>query len=250
MHGTSSFAPSAVLSLAVLATGCVAAIHEDRVVGPDRSTAQSREQVVRERRAAPETIVAKVEGDAVDVRVEAHTDCREVRTTPDRVHDVDVVRSFADDAQERNVAAAFLLGAAVGLLAYAANQATCAPSNGGCSLGAATAAEYTLAGLTAVPLGFILYNASRLHDGRVLEAAPPLVENGAWAPCDSAPAAGASVDVIAGDAVLHLTTDEEGRAVVALASLSGGSAAPRPGRVVVRHTGAPDVVLELSPSGS
>jgi hypothetical protein len=250
VHRTSSPAAAAVFTLAVLATGCVASIREERVVGPDRSTPQSRQDVVRETRGAATTLVAKVDEDAIDVRVETHTECRDVRTTRDRVRDVDVVRSFADDAQERNVATTFLLEAAVGLVAYAANQATCPPSHGGCSLGATTAGEYALAGLSAVPLGFALYNWGRVYNDRVVEPAPPLVESGAWAACGSAPAAGDSVDVIVDDAVFHRTTDPDGRAVVDLGALSGGPPASRPRRVVVRHTGTVDVVLGLPASGN
>ena len=143
---------------ALLATGCVATRFGRRSGSSGRTdsvTPSHQEVCARDAAPATQTLVAKVEGDAVDIRVEGHTECREVRTTRDRVRDVQVFRSFADDAQERNVAAAFLLGAAVGLIAYAANQAPCAPTTSGCSVGAASAAEYTLVGLAAVPLGLI-----------------------------------------------------------------------------------------------
>jgi hypothetical protein len=245
VNEAASPASAAVLAAALFATGCVATIHEERVIGPDRPATPAHQEVSRETRPAAQTLVAKVEGDAIDIRVESHAECREVRTTGERVRDVQVIRSFADDAQERNVAAAFLLGAAVGLLAYAANQAPCAPTQGGCSVGAATAAEYTLVGLTGVPLGFIGYNALRVRDVSGTEAAPPLVENSAWAACASAPAVGEAVDVIAGDVDAKGVTDEQGRVVVSLGPLLGAAAASTRPQVVVRHTGTPDLVLDL-----
>ena len=62
--------------------------------------------------------------------------------------------------------------------------------------------------------------------------------------CASAPVVGDAVEVIVGDVVAKVVTDDGGRAIVSLASLWGGTPASTRRQVVVRHTGTPDVVLE------
>ncbi|HTS02670.1 MAG TPA: hypothetical protein VMN04_09115 [Thermoanaerobaculia bacterium] len=233
--------------MCMLPVGCVAAIHEERVVGAERTTARSREEIAHERRPAGQVLTAERHGEAISVRVEAIDDCRDVRTTGDMVRDVHLVRSFADDAQERNVASAFLLAAAVGVLAYAANQPTCPPEQGGCSVGAATAGEYALVGLSAVPLAFVAYNALRVRDVHITEAAPSRVDDGEWRPCGRTPAPGEPIEIVAGERIYRGVTDADGRLAVSMAALEGaGPAGPTPSRVLVRHPGTGDVLLDVS----
>jgi hypothetical protein len=229
--------------------GCVASVREERLVGPARATIDSRCEVTTERRAGGSTVAATVAGGSVDVVVREVVQCRDVRVTAPVVRDVEIVRSFADDAQERNVALAFLLGAGVGLLAYAANQAACPPRAGGCSVGAATAGELALAGAASIPLGFAVYNAARVQNGRAVEQASPEQANGAWSSCATRPLGGEPVAVSLAGKVWRGVTGQDGHVVLDVSRPTGAldaldDAGAR--TASVHHDGSPDVTIDLT----
>jgi hypothetical protein len=229
--------------------GCVASVREERLVGPPRATIESRSEVTTETRAGGSTVAATVTGGRVDVAVRAVALCREVRVTAPMVRDVEIVRAFADDAQERNVVMAFLIGAGVGVLAYAANQAACPPSASGCSVGAATAGEYALAGLASIPLGFAAYNAARVQDGRAVERAASQRESGTWSSCATRPLGGEAVDVTLAGSVWRGITGPDGHVVLDVSPQIAARDAPADAgarTALVHHEGSPDITIDLT----
>lgn len=160
----------ALLGAAALGVGgCVATIREERLAGVPRPAIDAVSEGTAEAVAGAPVVTGTAAGSGADTGATQVEPCRRGRVTVPMVRDVEIVRSFADDAQERNMALAFLLGAGLGLLAYGANQAVCPPGAGGCSLGAVTTAEDAIVGLAAIPLGFIVFNALRVQDGRAVE---------------------------------------------------------------------------------
>ncbi len=238
-----------VAATALLGVGCVASIEELRLPGPEHPTADSRSEVTRETRDGASLMSATIEGTRIDVGVVRTVECRDVRVTESMVRDVEIRRSFADDAQERDVVMSLLLVAGIGLLAYAANQPTCPPAQGGCSLGATTAAEIALGGGLAVPLGFIAYNASRARDGLVVEPEAPRVERGPWSGCSLLPMAGERVEIAVGDLVRTGETGPDGHVIVAVGAGPDGSGPIGAPKAVVRHAGSADLEVTLAPPG-
>lgn len=162
-RGRARWTSGALGLLAIALGGCVAQIDETRLYGPPRPRPDARSEVRAER------------------RVEAgNVECREVVATAPMVRDVVVRRSFADQAQERNGALAMLLGAGMGVLAYSEGQVHC--SQGG-ACGAPLAVSDVLLVLAAIPVGFLVYNAGAVRDGRTVERVAPEERAGAWRPC-------------------------------------------------------------------
>jgi hypothetical protein len=154
------------IGLSLALEGCVAHIRQDPIYGTTHATVETRSEVLSERIDPPE-------GPAL---------CRDVNVTSPLVKDVLVRRSFADDAQTNNLAFVTLIAAGIGLLAYGANQTAC--PGGHCpDLATVDTAEYALLGAAAVPLGFLVYNAFRVRDGRSVAAAPPLIAPRPWHAC-------------------------------------------------------------------
>jgi hypothetical protein len=159
-----------VLGIAGFAcAGCLAEIREERIFGPARTTEASKTEIVDERR---------------DDGASGHGSmCRDVALTSPIVRDVTIRRYFADDAQTRNGAMATLLGTGIALLAYGASQSACSAKTGCPDFAAVTTGEFVLLALSAIPIGFIGYNAVRAQDGRTVDYVTPRWTPGAWAPC-------------------------------------------------------------------
>ena len=155
-------------------SGCVAEIHEERLFGAPHTLAVSRSETIEDR-----PIDNATPGGA----------CREVTLTYPMVRDVTVRRSFADDAQTRNVALATLLGAGIAFMAYGADQSACSKQTGVCpDFALVTTAEASLLALAAIPIALIGYNAIRVQDAQTFEYVTPVWTPGARAPCkDQAP---------------------------------------------------------------
>jgi hypothetical protein len=229
--------------LATFANGCVASIKENRIYGSSRPRFDGAPDVVHERKPGEATLGATVDGSIVNVSLVRTSECRDVDVTS-RVRDVEVRRSFADDAQERNGAVALLFGAGVGLLQYSADQINC-PGGSAC-WSTMISAEYGLLALAAIPVGFLIYNALRVRDERAVEAAPPEVRQSAWQMCGAEPLASERVAISTGGIEVVRQTDAAGRASFDLASLSGPAAGPEGRLARVRHSGSRDLIVDLT----
>jgi len=163
-RGRPGWASGALGAMAIALGGCVAPIEETRLLGPPRPTPDARSEVTVERRTGPDGAV----------------ECRDVAATAPMVRDVDVRRSFADGAQDRNGALAMLLGAGAGVLEYSEGQVQCS-QGGACS--APGTASAVMIGLAAIPLGFLIYNAVAARDSRTVERVAPEVKASPWSPC-------------------------------------------------------------------
>jgi hypothetical protein len=150
--------------LALSAGGCVAEIHEERLFGGPRTIAESRTETMQER----------TDG----------ASCRPLSVTYPVVRDVTIRRSFADDAQTRNLAMATLFGAGIAFLAYGTNQTACNGKGGACpDFPTVQTAEGALLALAAIPIGFAIYNAIRVQDSRAVEYMTPRFTPGAPVRC-------------------------------------------------------------------
>jgi len=160
----------AVCAGSLALAGCVAQVQETRAYGVSRPAPGAEVVAAQERTASP-----------------AGAACRTVVTTSRAVREVDVRRSFLDPRrQQANVALAVLAGFGSAFLAYDAASLAC--QTGGSCTGTLQSATWpiaaTTAALAAIPLGFVVYNATRVQDDVRLEPAPPLVELGPWQPCE------------------------------------------------------------------
>jgi hypothetical protein len=221
--------------------GCVAQIREDRIYGPPRLSSDSSSQVVTERHDAPPTLVATAQGLRIEATVTQETECRDVTVTSPVVRDVEIARTFADDAQNRNAALSILAGTAVGLIAYGEDQASCATAACNTPVSVKTAAVLT-ASAAAVPLAFLAYNALRVQNGHGVEETTPAMAPGPWRPCDARPLHDEPVSVNVADRTLSARTDPQGHAVIDVPPdvvLAGSTIA------VVRHSGSADVAVAL-----
>jgi hypothetical protein len=170
--------PNAVILLGAASlalAGCIASITEERIDGPTRPDVDARSVVVTERRSLPEPGSA---GD--DPARAAVVECREVQVTGPMVRDVDVRRSFADDAQEKNAALTMLIGTGIAFLAYGASVVHCPQCF---DVGPLETGQYAMLGLVALPIGFLTYNALRVQDRRETEPAAPEERSGPWHAC-------------------------------------------------------------------
>ena len=163
-RGRPRWASGALVAWAILLGGCVAQIEETRVEGPARPEPEAHAVVTIERRAGTTGAL----------------ECREVAVTAPMVREVEIRRTVADHAQDRNTALMLLLGAGVGVLAYSEGQVHC--SQGG-ACGAPMASAAVMLGLAAIPLGFLVYNAAAAQDRRFLERVAPETKLGAWRAC-------------------------------------------------------------------
>jgi hypothetical protein len=158
------WALGALGTLLIALGGCVAQIKEARLYGAARPALDARSVVITERRTG----------------VDGTVECRDIAVTAPMVREVEIRRSFADDAQDRNAAMAMLVAAGMGLVAYGQDQVSC-PQGGGCA--DSTSATYALLGLAAIPIGFLAYNAMAVQDSRVIEGAAPESRPGPWRAC-------------------------------------------------------------------
>jgi hypothetical protein len=176
--GLLGFALLASLSLGL--GGCIASIKEQRVYGPVRPSFDAGFDVISERVPTGKPPLDASAGGAAAPAFQ----CRDITVISPMVRDVDITRSFANAAQERNAALLMLLAAGVGFLAYGANQAAC-PAGGCQEISAATTVEYGLVVAAAIPIGFLAYNAWRVRDSRTVERVAPEMKPGEWRPCST-----------------------------------------------------------------
>jgi hypothetical protein len=152
-------------ALPIVLGGCVAQIKETRLYGAARPALGARSERFVERRAG----------------IDGAAECRDVIVTDPMVREVEIRRSFADGAQERDLAIVALLVEGIGLISYGQDQAQCPPSGGACS--DPTKAEYVLLGLAAIPIVFLAYNAVAVQDSRIIEGVAPEASPGPWRAC-------------------------------------------------------------------
>jgi hypothetical protein len=228
------------------AGGCVAPLQEERLYGAPRPRDDGAPDVVPERKTGLVELDAAMHGAELEVSVAATTECREVDVTS-RVQDVSVRRSFADSSQEVNGALALLAAAGVGALQYGAEQIDC-PSGSAC-WSAMITSEYAVLAAAAVPVGFLIYNAFRVRDSHELVAAAPEIREGPWRACSREPLPGEPVFIRIPNAELSRTTDASGRAVFDLADYAAAHPPAGPVRIVVRHPGSPNVVVDWALPG-
>jgi hypothetical protein len=163
----------------VALVGCIASIKEERIEGPARPAPNDQLIVVAQRRfvSAPDSDAGGPGADSAPAEV---AECREVQVTVPMVRDVDVRRSFADDAQEKNAAIMALVAAGIGLMAYGTNIMPCPQCF---NVAPVETAEYALLGLAAIPIAFLVYNAVRVQDRHTTELAAPEERPGPWHAC-------------------------------------------------------------------
>jgi len=164
-RGWTRWTTVALAALPGILGGCVASIREERLNGGARPEMGARAEVVTQRQEGSDGAV----------------ECRDVTVTAPMVREVDIRRSFADGAQDRNAALAMLLGGGIGLLAYGQDQVQCPEKGGRCS--DATDAAYALLGLAAIPLALLAYNAIAVQDRRIVERVAPDATTGPWHAC-------------------------------------------------------------------
>ena len=102
-----------------------------------------------------------------------------------------------------------------------------------------------LAALAAVPLAFVVYNATQVQDDRRLELAGPTQDAGEWHDCSFAPRAKDEVTVVMGTSTAR-RDHERGRTgsrfdLSSLTVAGGGTA-------IVRHAGSTDVSVDVPPA--
>ena len=172
---------SAILlgAASVALVGCIASINEERIEGPARPAPDDHSIVVAQRRSVsdPDSAARGQDADRAPAEV---AECREVQVTAPMVRDVDVRRSFADDAQAKNTAMTALVAAGIGLMAYEANALPCPQCF---DVGPVHTAEYALLALAAIPVAFLAYNALRVQDRHTTELAAPQERPGPWHAC-------------------------------------------------------------------
>jgi hypothetical protein len=166
-------------AISVALVGCVASINEERIEGPARPAPNDRSVVVAQRRlvSAPDSAA---HGQGADLAPAEVAECREVQVTAPMIRDVDVRRSFADDAQAKDAAVTTLMATGVGLMAYGANTLPCPQCF---DVGTVQTAGYAMLGLAAIPIAFLLYNAVRVQDSHTIELAAPEERPGPWHAC-------------------------------------------------------------------
>ena len=245
--GDGRFFTLALAIATMAASGCVAQLQEERLYGAPRPRDDGAPDVVPERKTGPVQIDAAMHGAELDVSVAATADCREVDVTS-RVQDVSVRRSFADSSQEINGALALLAASAVAALQYSAEQIDC-PGGSAC-WSAMITSEYTVLAAAAVPVGFLVYNALRVRDGRELAAAAPEIREGPWRTCSREPLAGEPVYIRIPNVELSRVTDASGHAHFDLADYAAAYPSAGTVRILVRHPGSSNVVVDWSLSAS
>jgi hypothetical protein len=153
------------------AAGCIARIDEERIYGPPRPAPGSRSQDIFERRGG---------------------ECRVVTVLSPAVREVQVRRRMAGDGpvspQATNAALFATLVTGVALLEYDADRLACLrDASGDCWNKATTSirpAEYVAAGLAAIPLALLTYNAIRAQDSRLYETTSEAIDPGPWHTCE------------------------------------------------------------------
>jgi hypothetical protein len=159
-------------------TGCVAQIGEQRLVGPPRPIAESRSESLWERDEGADPA--------------APPRCRNVVVTSPLVRDVTVRRYFVGEGQNVDLALSALIGTAVALIAYGADQAGCSDGGKCHDVARLNGPLIALGALAIVPIVFAGYNAVRVQDTQRTEFALPEVVPGPWVSCEpptaSAPA--------------------------------------------------------------
>jgi hypothetical protein len=163
-RGWARLALGALVALPIALGGCVASIREVRLYGAARPAMGARSEQGTERQAG----------------IDGAAECRDLIVTAPMVRDVEIRRSFADDAQERNAVLAELLLGGIGLVTYSQDQVPCPQSGDACS--DLTKAADSLIGLAAIPLAFIAYNAVAVQDSQLVEQVAPEVRPGPWRP--------------------------------------------------------------------
>jgi hypothetical protein len=243
----------ALLALAAPSSvGCVASIREERFYGPPRPALDARLQVVRERGPGIARVAASAHGTRIDVSIDEVAECRGVDVLGPMVQDVEIRRTFADDAQERNGVFAMLAGAGIGMLEYGVHQVDCSGGGRGCpELPAETRAGlYSLLGLAAIPVGFLAYNAFVAQDRRVIDDAAPEMKAGPWTPCPTQPLASEEITVVLGERIVRTVTGPDGHATVDLSGPPGAPESAQPGQAIVHHPGSADVIVDLDPASA
>jgi hypothetical protein len=161
--------------------GCIATIRQERIDGPARPAVDARSVVVTEHRAVPEPASGGHDHDAdADAAPAEVGECRELQVTGPMVRDIDLRRSFADDAQEKNAVLTMLIGAGIAFLAYGASVVHCPQCF---DVGPLETGQYAVLGIAALPLAFLTYNAVRVRDRRETEPAAPEERSGPWHAC-------------------------------------------------------------------
>jgi hypothetical protein len=159
----------------------VATIREEPLRGPVRPSVDTTVTVIVEHGPRPLDLGAK--GVDRDAEAPAQGLCRDLTVKGPMVRDVDMRRTFADDAQEKNAALAMLAGAGLGFLAYGVDQIDCGAGGSCGGLPSTRAAEVTLLAAAAIPVFFLAFNAVRVQDRRIVQSMPPESILGPWHPC-------------------------------------------------------------------
>ncbi|MGA3120320.1 MAG: hypothetical protein ABSF69_06065 [Polyangiaceae bacterium] len=226
--------------------GCVASIHEERVYGLPHPAIDAQTQVVAVRGPGVSRVQATARGRSVDVSVEEVAECREESVTAPMIRDVELRRTFADDAQERNGALAMLAGGAIGLLAYGAHQANCSAGDQACTDVTSTTRTlgYATLALAAIPVAMLAYNAIVVQSRYTIDRAAPVTRATPWIPCPTQRVPHEEVEVTVGGRTLRGVTGPDGRVALDLATVPGDDVAHASG-AIVHHAGSPDVTLNL-----
>ena len=240
-----------VALLAMLSSGCVAKIDEQRVQGPTRPIPDQIPSQLREKELRAPSVNATVDGEVIDVGVNANVECRSVQLVPMEREDTIQRRmngayGFAVNTAPQfwNIAGAVALA---GFGAYAAfancaegsDTTPCTPdqTNNQKVLG------YSLMGTAAIPLIIAIANAVRVQDSQEAVTIGKERRPGKWAACGTPPLPNLKVDIVIG-ANTKSHTDANGHVLFDLGTVSlADEVAPSAASVLVE--GAVDTTVDI-----
>jgi hypothetical protein len=215
--------------LAALSSGCFAIIDEQRVKGPARPIPDEQPTQLQEKEPRAPTVHAVVDGEVVDVAVNANIECRSVQLIP--MEREDTIRRQMNGAYgfSVNTAPQFwnIVGAATlgGLGAYFAlancvessTSTPCTPdeTNNQKVLG------YVLLGTAAIPVVAAIVNAIRVQDSQETIAIGKERRPGNWGSCATPPIPNRKIDLAIGlNTRMTSQTDAAGHVLFDLGSVN------------------------------
>ncbi len=257
-----------VVAAALLATGCVPHVDEQTTRTP-RPSVSERPRITPERRDLDPEVDASVEGNAVKVRVQQKTECRDVISTP--MEQDEITRRTLSNGQLAQAGNLVLGGGllALGIAGFASIGSSCSanitepteqnpnPPTRPCTTdeqkeqntrNAAIGGVST--GLALVPLGLFVWNILRAKDEKKTTPLSAKVEETTWEGCDVKPLPNAMVSLQAGSVSASAKTDAEGKAIFDLDQFATSKSDPKQATVGVEKDGrsaSTSIALTMAP---
>lgn len=248
-RATAKLVVGAVMVL-TLGSSCVPHVDEQTSRTP-RPSLSERPRTTPERRDLDPEVTASVEGNAVKVRVQQKTECRDVISTPMEQDEL-TKRTLANGtlAQGTNLVLAGGL-AAIGIAVLASADGSCTktadataqnpnPTSRPCTpeeeqqnKQGNTAVGIGFVGASVIPLGLFVWNILRAKDEKKTTHLSAKVEQTTWKGCDTKPVSNASISLRAGTVSTTAKTDQNGAATLDLAEFVASTSDPKSGLINV-----------------